>query len=375
MSAKSNNNSTNKLIKALQKYGFIPELQEDLGAVGVGGVGVLGRGGVGLVGRGGVGPIIFRFAGAHCPESIRGRKVQGMGWQPDVPDMNDFTLSEISSALKSRAKKDNERIKRIKKKVSEAVIPKALLEAGEKKLPPYYYDNLQFCSPIEDQGRLGSCTAQAVTSMMEFVQRKGTQRIHVELSRLFLYKVTRKLLDLTGDTGAYIRSTIQAARVFGVPPEQNYPYIIDKFEDEPSAFLYAYASNFKALRYVRIDETFSSGKDTRVLLQQVLNEGYAAAFGFPVYSSMGNDGEVPFPKYGDENLGGHAVLAVGYDDTYRFTTGEKGAVIFQNSWGLDWGYGGFGLIPYDYFDYGLAMDIWAIFNQEWVNLKELTGEN
>ena len=158
--------------------------------------------------------------------------------------------------------------------------------------------------------------------------------------------------------------------MFGVAPEQNYPYIIDRFDDDPSAFLYSYASNFQALRYVRIDEPSSSGKDTCVRLKQVLNTGYAAAFGFPVYSSMGNDGEVSFPRDGDKNLGGHAVLAVGYDDEYRFATKEKGAVIFQNSWGVDWGFGGFGLIPYEYFDYALALDIWVIFNQEWVNPKE-----
>lgn len=52
---------------------------------------------------------------------------------------------------------------------------------------------------------------------------------------------------------------------------------------------------------------------------------------------------------GNEDLGGHAVACVGYDDD---------GLIIQNSWGSGWGSGGFTKLPYDQLNY--IIEAWGI---------------
>jgi hypothetical protein len=84
---------------------------------------------------------------------------------------------------------------------------------------------------------------------------------------LFLYKVTRKLLNFKGDTGAFLRGAVDIT-LFGVPPEEYWPYDIKKFEVEPPAFCYSFAKNFQAINYVRLDP---SGTPKDVLLKSIEN--------------------------------------------------------------------------------------------------------
>jgi C1A family cysteine protease len=64
------------------------------------------------------------------------------------------------------------------------------------------------------------------------------------------------------------------------------------------------------------------------------------------------------PKPTENVLGGHAVLAVGYDDS-------KSAVLVRNSWGSGWGLNGYFWLPYDYItNPNLADDMWAISRME-----------
>jgi len=174
------------------------------------------------------GPIVPRFAAADGPDFLGGRLVVGMGWQPDVPDPRDLTLRHDAIAQVLGQKK-------------------SALAAGKPGALPRAVDNRSYCSPMENQGRLGSCTANAVVGMMEYMMRRGEVREYVDLSRLFLYKVTRKLLGWTGDTGAYLRSSMQAVVTFGVPPEKHWPYEITRYDLEPDAFLYAYAASLESL--------------------------------------------------------------------------------------------------------------------------------
>jgi hypothetical protein len=301
-----------------------------------------GTGTEGLISR-----IAPRDAGGGGPERAGGRRIVGMGWRPDIPDNRDWGID---------AEKVRSGWEALKWQPSFYAAP---------KLPETFIDNIDYCPPVEDQGNLGSCTAQAVVGMMEYMMRRSG-REHVDGSRLFLYKVTRKLLGWTGDTGAYLRTTLQAAAVFGVPPEAHWPYEIARFEDDPEAFLYSYASNYQALNYVRLDQYEQGESETLNLLKQVLHAGFVAAFGFPVYSSLQNGPDIPYPRPGDTLLGGHAILAVGYDDTRRIDDCQ-GALLIRNSWSEWWGAGGYGWLPYAYVQEGLAVDIWTIFKQEWID--------
>lgn len=90
-----------------------------------------------------------------------------------------------------------------------------------------------------------------------------------------------------------------------------------------------------------------------------LSEGYPFVFGFQVYSEFESSmvaftGELNLPGPTEIARGGHAVLAVGYDL-------EKGQMLVRNSWGPEWGQGGYFTMPFSYIsNQNLAWDMWAI---------------
>jgi C1A family cysteine protease len=275
----------------------------------------------------------------------------GLGWLPDIPDERDFTLThglvrERLGTLDTQSKN---------------------LLSGDAPLPTR--QDLRRGNEVHNQQSLGSCTAQAVVSLVEYLLREKSQSTHFDFSRLFLYKVTRKLLNWTGDRGAYVRETIKAMALFGVPPERYWPYVIDRFDDEPEAFLYSFAQNFKALEYVRLDAPGIPAADVLVHVKRVLAARFPVVFGFPVYSSLSEAADIPVRQPGDVLRGGHCVLAVGYDDEHRTASGAAvPSLIIQNSWGTEWGDGGFGYLPYEYVLRSLALDFWTILKQDWAPL-------
>jgi C1A family cysteine protease len=62
-------------------------------------------------------------------------------------------------------------------------------------------------------------------------------------------------------------------------------------------------------------------------------------------------------------------MAVGYDDNRKIGK-NKGAIKIRNSWGIDWGEGGYGWLPYEYVEAGLADDFWSLFKNEYVSTKQ-----
>jgi len=211
----------------------------------------------------------------------------------------------------------------------------------------------------------GNCTAQAAVGLVEYLERRVTGK-HMDGSRLFVYKVTRNLLGWTGDTGAYVRTTLKALAKFGVCPERYWPYQIANLDVEPPAFCYAYGQTARAQQYFRIDR---AGADRNVVLQMVkrlLVIGLPCAFGFVVYDWGNATGEFVMPGSEDRPQGGHAVMAAGYDDNRKI--GEStGALMIRNSWGTGWGDGGYGWLPYDYLLSGLASDFWTIYRQDFLD--------
>jgi C1A family cysteine protease len=275
---------------------------------------------------------------------------KGMGWERDLPDFRDCTLETPHiRAIRAKSKK--------------------LQRSVKKALPAV--DLRQWCSPIEDQGSLGSCTANAGVGLLEYYQRRAFGK-YLDGSRIFLYKTTRNLLGWTGDQGAYLRSTMKAMTLFGVPPEDYWPYHVDRFDAEPPAFCYAFASSYKALKYYRLDPPGQKTQQTLNWLKQNLAASLPAMFGFTVYSSIppvgDGKGEIPFPESGDKVEGGHAVVAIGYNDAKKIGK-EKGAILIRNSWGTEWGDKGYGWLPYAYVASGLAVDFWALVQSEFVDTE------
>lgn len=244
---------------------------------------------------------------------------------------------------------------------------------------PISVDLRKWCTPIDDQGAMKSCTAHAAVALVEYYETRASGQC-LNASRLFLYKVTRNLMKNARDEGANSRTTMKALAAFGVPPEEYWPYDDTKLYEEPPAFCYALATRYRAKEYHRLDV---QGVRRDVLLQHIkshLAADHPLMFSFMLYEkcftqSFGT-GKIPFPSDSDTVFHGHTVAAVGYDDTViikntEVTTGREavGAVLFRNSYGTRWSIDGYGWLPYDYILNMLSYDWWVLMKQEWLNVE------
>lgn len=242
--------------------------------------------------------------------------VNKYGWIRDNPDQRDFVYS----------------IERL-----ERVPPSVNLRNG--------------CPPVENQENLGSCTANALVGALEFLEKKDGVEFD-DLSRLFIYyneRVIEHTVD--SDAGASLRDGIKTLKKQGVCSEKIWPYRISRFKKKPSKKSYTDALNHTISVYRRITSLID--------MKACLATGFPFVFGFSVYESFESEavsrtGIVPMPAAGERVLGGHAVLAVGYDDgTKRF--------LIRNSWGSEWGMQGYFTMPYQYLaNQNLAADFWTI---------------
>ena len=287
-------------------------------------------------------------------------RLQGLGWLPDFPDFRDRTPDHPE----------------VKPLLARTKIPTA------PELPASV-DLSQWCSPVENQGPIGSCTANAAVGLYEYFERRS-KGAYVDGSRLFVYKTARNLLHWTGDSGAFIRTAMGALVLFGVPPEEYWPYDVTQLDTEPPAFCYAYGENFKAIQYVRLDAgTETTAVEVVNQVKTYLAHKFPSMFGFTVYSSIDQAaaaGRIPLPGGGEKVIGGHAVVAVGYDDAMIVTNAVSGSTTtgafkIRNSWGAEWGEGGYGWLPYEYVEVGLAQDWWTLVKGEWVDSPAFTASS
>jgi C1A family cysteine protease len=216
---------------------------------------------------------------------------------------------------------------------------------------PAIVDLRPYCTPIENQLSLGSCTGQAVAGAIELLDNRDGK--FVDVSRLFIYYWERWLMGtINYDSGAYIRDGIKATNRWGACLESLWPYIVSKFRAQPSQPAILDGANRKVTRYERIldiDGCFDA-----------LSRGFPVIVGFLVYSSFESRqtitrGIMTYPDVRRERLlGGHAVLLVGYDKTRQ-------VFIARNSWGAGWGDRGYFYMPFRVIqDPAMSFDFWTI---------------
>jgi len=289
---------------------------------------------------------------------------KGLGWIPDPPDLRDLdpTHAQIKPLLQ-------EQLPRLA----------ATVEEPARESLPTSLDLRKWFPQVEDQLTLQSCTANAGVGLVEYFQNRAFGR-YTDASRLFLYKVTRNLLHWPRDAGAYLRTTAGALRLFGVPPEEYWPYDVGAVNEEPPPFSYAFAQRYQAIKFFRLDPPDTLAHDLLGRIKAFLAAGFPSMFGFVVYASSidqaATTGEIPYPTQGDRDRGGHAVVAAGYDDGKRIANTDlngpetEGALLIRNSWGRGWGDSGYGWLPYDYILTGLAVDWWSLIKNEWIDTQE-----
>ena len=228
---------------------------------------------------------------------------------------------------------------------------------------PSSVDLTDECSSVYDQGELGSCTANALAGCMEFrAMEQNHGALPRNFSRLGLYWDERRAMGLfyvRQDSGSYLRTGIKVMARNGVGDEQLWPYDVSKFRNKPSLAYYADASRWQVTEYANL--AGATNQETLHNLRESLARGYPFAFGVMVYDSFmaSKDGIIPLPNLKAEVChGGHAIMAVGYDDATE-------TILFRNSWGTAWGKNGYGTLPYAYFlAPDLASDFQVIHAQE-----------
>ncbi len=296
-----------------------------------------------------------------CVEIPEAGQLVGTGWLPPLPDLRDYTdthpeIAEMNKKLR---------------------LPKG----KELKSLPATVDLRSWCSPVENQKSLGSCTAHAAAGIVEYFQRRAFNK-HLEGSRLFIYKTTRNLMQVTGDAGAWLRNTMGALTLCGVPDEKYWPYTDAEpaFDNEPPSFVYAIADNYEAVKYFCHDPLGANVSGNTVLnnVKKYIAAGVPSMFGFwgfPSFDYCDVKGGIPYPCPDEQAQWGHAIVAVGYDDGKKIKNTKcnkttTGAILIRNSWGKTWGDKGYGWLPYEYVVNKLALDFWSLLSMEWVDTKQ-----
>jgi C1A family cysteine protease len=266
--------------------------------------------------------------------AVSSRRRFGLGWVPDLPDHRDLAYSAPLQQLRQ--------------------LPAAVDLRPQFAFAPY------------DQGPIGSCTANAIAAAIQFDRAKNKQSPDFTPSRLFIYYNERAMEhSVPLDAGAQIRDGIKSVAKQGACKEATWPY--EAMEADPNTHLfpphsppvtkapaaaYSEAKTYAAVSYFRVQQALAQ-------LKGCLAEGFPFVLGFSVYDSIydanGHPVTVlPMPSGKDNQIGGHAVLAVGYDDAKQLFT-------IRNSWGTSVQDHGYFYMPYAYAtDSNLTGDLWTI---------------
>ncbi|KAA3631735.1 MAG: peptidase [Bacteroidetes bacterium] len=208
--------------------------------------------------------------------------------------------------------------------------------------------------PVFDQKNLNSCTANAISAALYFDMVKQKVKDVFIPSRLFIYYNEREIEGkVDNNAPVSMKDCIATISKNGYCSESMWPYDVGKFADKPPQTGYDFAKSHKAVKTHKLPFNLDH-------LKACIHEGIPFVFGFKVYEQFESaetksSGKIPMPKPDEKMIGGHAVLAVGYDD-------QEEHFIIRNSFGSSWGDEGYGYMPYNYISSldKLAFDFWVV---------------
>ena len=268
------------------------------------------------------------------------------GWQPDLPDHRDYTVAHRAVRRLMRGLKPD----------------------PDQSDVPDQVDWREYCTPVEEQGRLPTSGAHACAALLQYFRAPVERENDLAVAAVSARRGT-----------PFCRSRQPADRVIA-----GYSQGVGPFRSAARATLALSAGGvrsaapavgllffapFKKLRFLRLDGRQQSGGDTLRTAKGFLAAGFPFVLGFPVTTAMTRDAEIPFPAVFDRVLTGMAVLAIGYDDSRRVHS-DKGAILIRNSWGKDWGNDGYGWLPYSYIRERMAVDLWTLVKRSWLKSGE-----
>jgi C1A family cysteine protease len=227
----------------------------------------------------------------------------------------------------------------------------------------------EYCGPVVAQSSFPTSSAHACVAMVQYFEKRATGK-SLQPSRAFVHQNALRLSGVNSKGGVSLRATLKAMIQFGLPPEHFWPYDADHIERVPDGFVYGFNGTLQGCRYLRLDARGQSGPETLEFVQAFVAAGFAVVTGFPLPNSVSDAPDIHFPVRFDSCQTGHAVLIVGYDDKRRIRS-DRGALLTQNSWGVEWGERGFGWLPYAYLNEGLAVDFWTLVMPKWIRSAEL----
>lgn len=273
------------------------------------------------------------------------------GWLPDPPDSRDYCIGGD-----------------VPQEVAELVVCLRQFSRASASRPERvdlrdHFEDEQW--PVRNQEQFNTSSVFATVGLVEFFERIAYDR-ELAPSHAYLYCMARRMADARGDCGVSLRNCLRALRRFGLPPERYWPYDGEHIASDPlDPFLYSYARDYANLYYARVGPQKQSGKKTLRCVRSMLAAGFAVSCGFAIPNRLPDEGAVPYRPDVHEIADGQSVVLVGYDDKLRIGS-ERGALLFRNSWGPEWGEQGYGWLPYVYVTERLAGDFWTLLRREWI---------
>ncbi len=204
-----------------------------------------------------------------------------------------------------------------------------------------------------------SCTGHAVAAMFNAVHATqvrqeqaaapGTARPVVHASPYMLYAMARRYDEFEGeaDAGSSLRGALKGWYYHGVLPEEDWPALDTSPEPDPDHDPAVAAAArrhplgaFYRVDTARLDDLQSAIAELSVV---VVSAAIHDGWNHPERITRTVDGTERTMHLinrtdSSQGLGGHAFCLVGYNEV---------GFLVQNSWGTEWGGGGFATLPYD----------------------------